>query len=74
MTTVALLHDTYEGGGWVGLYVDGVLKDQGHSLGEYQVLKALGFEVLELEAPLGEHGDPCPPTLAEARKLHDSSR
>ena len=38
-------------GDWVGLYVDGDLKAEGHRLTEYQVLRALDFEVREIETP-----------------------
>lgn len=39
---VTLVRD--EGGDWIGLYVDGVLKAEGHSLNEHEVLLSVGVQ------------------------------
>lgn len=44
---------TAEGGDWEGLYVDGVLKAEEHSLTSWHVLEALGLEYEDIEV-----GDP----------------
>lgn len=51
---VRLVKDIY--GDWVGIYVNGELKNENHSLDESQVLQALGLSFDELSLPLEEMG------------------
>lgn len=45
MAEVVLVHD--EGGDWIAMYVNGYLKDEGHSLSEDRVLEILVGETVE---------------------------
>jgi hypothetical protein len=38
------------GNDWIGLYRDGILLDEGHSLSPYHILTALGLEMEEKTA------------------------
>lgn len=42
---------------WEALYVDGVLKTQGHSLSPSHIFEATGLDCEELEAERNEFGD-----------------
>ena len=55
-----------QGEDWVGLYVDGKLKNQGHSLSPFEVCDALGVdnETVWADEHLKEHGY-CPPKLED---------
>jgi len=53
-------------GDWIGLYRDGVLLNEGHSLSPREVLDALGLENESVEwgeEEFAKHGYRCPETL-----------
>ena len=53
-------------GDWVGLYVDGKLVDQGHTLSANQILDAVKIEHEEVGMEFAANGwRSCPPTYAE---------
>jgi len=73
MKRVSLFHAG--SGDWVGMYVDGELVDEGHSLQESELLgilsKYLGFEFTNLYSEdeyLERYGNGCPATWAEIEK------
>ena len=63
---VTLVKD--EGGDWIGMYVDGRLMNEGHSLDTDFVIENLGFTVCKVfftAEDWEKHGGRCPATLAE---------
>lgn len=52
---------------WEALYIDGVLKADGHSLSPRDIFEALGLECKELEAAKDEDGY----TFVFTKKLED---
>lgn len=54
------------GGDWKGVYVDGVLVAEGHSLREEEVLDALDIDYTETHDWNGEDYGRLPNTLEEA--------
>ena len=61
--------DIIRGEDWVGIYIEGKLVFQGHSVNEYALLTAMGYTVTQQEAdPLyAEMGEPYPETTREMR-------
>jgi hypothetical protein len=49
---------------WEGLYVDGVLVDQGHRVQLADAMRAAGVDFAEIEAWSPEYEE-CPPLLAD---------
>lgn len=49
-----IVHVSDVGGEWEGIYVDGTLVDEGHSLDPRQVLEALGIEFEHRETDMTE--------------------
>ena len=61
-------------GDWIGLYVDGELKLEGHSLQITDVIEALGIDIPRtLEVDLWNLGC-CPKTWDEVEELHKQPR
>ena len=59
-----------EEGDWIGMYRDGKLLLQGHSIGYWNMAKALGFTVIYQEKDaewFGKHNNRCPEELPEAK-------
>lgn len=53
-------------GDWIGVYKDGKLVDEGHSLETVDLLRQLGFEVATIEwdeEKFNEYGGHCPQEL-----------
>ena len=55
-----------EEGDWIGLYLDGKLVYEGHSLSAERLLEALGIPYSEEERDMSEGGG-CPKTLTEGK-------
>ncbi len=55
----------YLGDDWCGLYVDGALKVQGHSISPRDFAEAVGAEYRTRDLPLPEELDTLPESLAE---------
>jgi hypothetical protein len=55
------------GGDWEGIYLDGKLLAQGHSIAAWQLLRALGQDVGEHEMPglYEERGEPLPSKIVD---------
>lgn len=60
--TITLVRD--EGGDWIGLYIDGKLAMENHSLNENDMLRALGIGYQSYEIDMSA-GDPLPQKLNE---------
>ena len=57
-----------EDGDWIGLYVDGKLELEGHSLRTQDVIHALGIEANQIEKSVewfDGHGGRCPAEYKE---------
>ena len=50
MTPKVTLVSSYSGD-WIGIYLDGELRDESHGFSEAQVCKLLGFDVVQIETP-----------------------
>jgi hypothetical protein len=55
------------GSDWTGIYLDGELVEQGHSVSARQLAEALGYSVAEVELPISYEDDglPLPEALAD---------
>lgn len=64
---IVLLRSAY--GDWVGVYVNGDLIDEGHSINFYKVMTSLGYPVESIEKSeewFDEHGGMCPDRWEES--------
>jgi len=70
MNNEALVFIGSEEGDWIGMYKNGKLLLQGHSIGYWDMAKALGFTVIYREKDnewFDKHGNRCPEELSEVK-------